>query len=151
MMGFFSSAVAASKRPRGVSVGEGIPEDTEPDDTSILYVAPSHHPPFDPFPPIFPIPLPLPLDPASIMLAVDTKTEVPHCDFRDENEGSIISSLISQLRSVTSCHPPVFAQSRRQRSDFFQSRDGPVQSDLSDVRAGATKHVGTYHGFHGTP
>lgn len=51
-MGFLSSAVGATKRPRGVSVGEGIPEDTEPDDTSIL----------------------------------------------DEDEGSIISSLISQLR-----------------------------------------------------
>ncbi|KAF9651982.1 Oxysterol-binding protein [Thelephora ganbajun] len=52
MMGFLTSAVGASKRPRGVSVGEGIPEDTEPDDTSIL----------------------------------------------DEDEGSIISSLIAQLR-----------------------------------------------------
>lgn len=51
-MGFLSSAVGATKRPRGVSVGEGIPEDTEPDDTSIL----------------------------------------------DEDQGSIISSLISQLR-----------------------------------------------------
>jgi len=39
MMGFLSSAVGAGKRPRGVSVGEEIPEDTEPDDTSILYVS----------------------------------------------------------------------------------------------------------------
>ncbi|KAI0073751.1 Oxysterol-binding protein [Panus rudis PR-1116 ss-1] len=56
MMGLFSSAASNLKasvpRPRGNSVEDKIPEDTEPDDTSIL----------------------------------------------DENEGSIISSLISQLR-----------------------------------------------------
>ncbi|CAL1697292.1 unnamed protein product [Somion occarium] len=57
MMGLFSSAasnlkVATGHRPRGISVEDKIPEDTEPDDTSIL----------------------------------------------DEDEGSIITSLISQLR-----------------------------------------------------
>ena len=50
------------------------------------------------------VPLPLPLDLASIMLLVDTRTEIPHVDdSRDEDEGSIISSLIAQLRSVV--HP----------------------------------------------
>jgi len=49
MMGFLSSAV---RRPRAASVDDRIPEDSEPDDTSIL----------------------------------------------DENEGSIVTSLISQLR-----------------------------------------------------
>ncbi|KAI0791814.1 hypothetical protein C8Q75DRAFT_814858 [Abortiporus biennis] len=55
MMGLLSSAasgIKASARPRGGSVEDKIPEDSEPDDTSIL----------------------------------------------DENEGSIITSLISQLR-----------------------------------------------------
>ncbi|KAK7688245.1 hypothetical protein QCA50_008615 [Cerrena zonata] len=56
MMGLFSSAASnlkvPSQRPRGNSMDDKMPEDTEPDDTSIL----------------------------------------------DENEGSIISSLISQLR-----------------------------------------------------
>ena len=96
-MGFLSSAVGASKRPRGSSVGEEILEDTEPDDTSILYASSSCYPPS-----ILSRPSPLQLDPASIMFLVDTKTEIPHADFRDEDEGSIISSLISQLRSVTS-------------------------------------------------
>lgn len=105
MMGFLSSAVGASKRPRGASVGEEIPEDTEPDDVSILYVPPLPHlypssisrrPHF--LLSLLPPPSPLPLDPVSIMLAVDTKTEIPLIDFRDENEGSIITSLISQLR-----------------------------------------------------
>jgi hypothetical protein len=62
MMGFLTSAVAASKRPRGASVGEEIPEDTEPDDTSILCVSSSPYPPFDlflppPLPPCFPLSL----------------------------------------------------------------------------------------------
>jgi len=93
-------------------VGEEIPEDTEPDDTSILYVPPLLTYPasisFYPSPSSLPPPPPLPLDPASIMLLVGTKTEIPCTDFRDENEGSIISSLIAQLRSVTSCHPSCF-------------------------------------------
>lgn len=106
-MGFLSSAVGASKRPRGASVGEEIPEDTEPDDTSILYASSPHRPSsILSHPSPSPLPL-LPLDPVSIMLLVDTKTEIPHADFRDENEGSIISSLISQLRSVTPSHHPL--------------------------------------------
>jgi len=52
MMGLFSQAGSHMKRARGLSVDDNAPEDTEPDDTSIL----------------------------------------------DDNEGSIISSLISQLR-----------------------------------------------------
>lgn len=52
MMGFFNQAASKVHKPRGASVEDKAPEDTEPDDTSIL----------------------------------------------DENEGSIISSLISQLR-----------------------------------------------------
>ncbi|KAG8220235.1 hypothetical protein J3R82DRAFT_1274 [Butyriboletus roseoflavus] len=52
MMGIFSQAGSHIRRARGLSVEDRVPEDTEPDDTSIL----------------------------------------------DENEGSIITSLISQLR-----------------------------------------------------
>ncbi|EPQ61211.1 Oxysterol-binding protein [Gloeophyllum trabeum ATCC 11539] len=52
MMGLFSQASNHLRRPRGASVDDKAPEDTEPDDTSIL----------------------------------------------DENEGSVIMSLISQLR-----------------------------------------------------
>ena len=61
--------------------------------------------PFDPVLSVSLVPPPLRFDPASIMLLVDTKTKLPCADFRDEDEGSIISSLISQLRSVTSGHP----------------------------------------------
>ena len=42
------------------------------------------------------------------MLVVGTQAEIPHVDFRDEDEGSIISSLISQLRSVPSHNHPDF-------------------------------------------
>jgi len=115
MMGFLSSAVGASKRPRGASVGEEIPEDTEPDDTSILCVSrlsslrsPTIHLSPCPFPPPSITSPSSSLYPTSIMLAVDTRTEIPHIDFRDENEGSIISSLISQLRSVLSHHASWF-------------------------------------------
>ena len=64
MMGFLTSAVGATKRPRGVSVGEEIPEDTEPDDTSILYVSSTYLPPSIPS---YPSPSSLPLS-ASIPL-----------------------------------------------------------------------------------
>ena len=38
MMGLFSQAGSHIKRARGVSVEDNAPEDTEPDDTSILSV-----------------------------------------------------------------------------------------------------------------
>jgi hypothetical protein len=155
MMGFFSSAVGATKRPRGASVGEEIPEDTEPDDTSILYVSslPFHsHVTSDIFPIHLPFPLPLShFHPSSIML-VNTQTVTSYTDFRDEDEGSIVSSLISQLRSAMS--PTAISSSspklKFRRSGFLQSGDGLVQSDFPNLRAGATKYVGTNHRLHGT-
>jgi hypothetical protein len=38
MMGLFSQAASKVQRPRGSSLEDKIPEDTEPDDTSILFV-----------------------------------------------------------------------------------------------------------------
>jgi hypothetical protein len=73
MMGLFSQAGSHIKRARGASVDDNAPEDTEPDDTSILSV--SFH---------------------SISIAMFFYSSDP--EYRDENEGSIISSLISQLR-----------------------------------------------------
>lgn len=71
MMGLFTKG-----RPRGPSSADDkAPEDTNPDDTSILFV---------------------PSAPLSYMPSQF------HPDYRDENEGSVILSLISQLR----CVPP---------------------------------------------
>ncbi|EKM60391.1 uncharacterized protein PHACADRAFT_246278 [Phanerochaete carnosa HHB-10118-sp] len=61
-MGLFNHAASKVQRPRGSSLEDKIPEDTEPDDTSIL----------------------------------------------DEQEGSIISSLISQLRVGMDLHKVTF-------------------------------------------
>lgn len=38
MMGLFSQAASKVQRPRGSSLEDKMPEDTEPDDTSILFV-----------------------------------------------------------------------------------------------------------------
>ena len=73
MMGLFSQAGSHIKRARGASVDDNAPEDTEPDDTSILSV--SFH------------------SIVVIMFFYDSDS-----DRRNENEGSIITSLISQLR-----------------------------------------------------
>jgi hypothetical protein len=73
MMGLFSQAGSHIKRARGGSVDDNAPEDTEPDDTSILSV--SFH---------------------SVVVVMFVYSSDPDC--RDENEGSIILSLISQLR-----------------------------------------------------
>ncbi|THH32625.1 hypothetical protein EUX98_g1583 [Antrodiella citrinella] len=80
MMGLFSSATsglkASTHRPRGGSMEDKMPEDTEPDDTSILFV--------------------YPLSTMFYYSPHDADHDDSEC--RDENEGSIISSLISQLR-----------------------------------------------------
>jgi hypothetical protein len=73
MMGLFSQAGSHIRRARGASVEDNAPEDTEPDDTSILFV--SVHS----------------IDIVMFFYGSDS-------DYRDENEGSIILSLISQLR-----------------------------------------------------
>jgi oxysterol-binding protein-related protein 8 len=81
-MGLFSG-----HRPRGNSQEENkAPSDTEADDTSILFV---------PFPP----PQPLWLLSMSFWGTDDDEY------YRDENEGSIITSLISQLRYERCCEP----------------------------------------------
>ena len=79
MMGLFSQATSKmGYKPRGADEDK-VPDDTEPDDTSILSV---------PFP----------------ALAMRYLSLADPCDdvdeYRDENEGSIIASLISQLRQV---------------------------------------------------
>lgn len=38
-MSMFSQAASKVNRPRGASLEDKIPEDTEPDDTSILFVS----------------------------------------------------------------------------------------------------------------
>ena len=43
MMGLFSTAASKVQRPRGTSLEDKMPEDTEPDDTSILLVPFSSH------------------------------------------------------------------------------------------------------------
>lgn len=82
MMGLFSSTASSFSRavkPRGQSVSEyreGVekpPSDTEPDDTSIL----------------------------SVFSCKPQNHCYWRCFSRDENEGSIITSLISQLRKAT--------------------------------------------------
>ena len=81
MMGLFNATSKMMYKPRASAEDDKVPDDTEPDDTSILSVPllslsacpvmrfPSPADPFDDFD-----------------------------DCRDENEGSIIASLISQLR-----------------------------------------------------
>jgi hypothetical protein len=80
MMGLFNQAGAhfrhANVKPRGSAEDDRAPSDTEPDDTSILSV-------------LFTPPL---------MISCDFDS-----DTRDEDEGSIITSLISQLRRVLYC------------------------------------------------
>ena len=77
MMGLFNSATSKIMyKPRGSSEDDKVPDDTEPDDTSILSVSL--------------LALMRYLTPADPVDDVDA--------YRDENEGSIIASLISQLR-----------------------------------------------------
>ena len=102
MMGLINQATSKMYKPRA-SDEDKVPDDTEPDDTSILSVSLTPSPP----------------------PAMRYFTSAPPCDdaddgtseYRDENEGSIISSLISQLRYVRSsrrlprnrahaCRPP---------------------------------------------
>ena len=84
MMGLFSQATSKMMyKPRGADEDK-VPDDTEPDDTSILSV----------LPPLSPLP--------SLSATMGYPTPADPCDdvddCRDENEGSIIASLISQLR-----------------------------------------------------
>lgn len=89
MMGLFSQAGTHIRRARGLSVEDRPPEDTEPDDTSILCVLSSSF-----YPPVFVTSFLHPHSPStSLMGYTDT-----NYGYRDENEGSIITSLISQLR-----------------------------------------------------
>ena len=87
MMGLINQATSKMYKPR-VPDEDKVPDDTEPDDTSILSVSRS--------------PSPLPtmryLSSASSCDEADDGTS----ECRDENEGSTISSLISQLRYVPS-------------------------------------------------
>ena len=81
-MGLFNSATSglkASSRPRGTSMEDKMPEDTEPDDTSILFVSSS-------------------LSATMFHYSTHDADHDDSVDSRDENEGSIILSLISQLR-----------------------------------------------------
>lgn len=77
-MGLFSQAGSHIKRARGSSVvDDRAPEDTEPDDTSILFVV-RHL--------------------SLILLYRSMIIQDADPPYRDENEGSVILSLISQLR-----------------------------------------------------
>ena len=85
MMGLFNQATSKIMyKPRASSEEDKVPDDTEPDDTSILSV----------LPPLSPLP--------SLSATMGYPTPADPCDdvddCRDENEGSIIASLISQLR-----------------------------------------------------
>lgn len=74
-------------------------------------------------------------------------TDTDH-ESRDENQGSIITSLISQLRFAG------VESTRASRSTpllHFQSRHGPLQGDIPDVCARASQHARTYHGLHVPP
>lgn len=95
MMGLFSQAGSHIRRARGLSVEDRAPEDTEPDDTSILCV-------FLFFPPLFPPSLSDHLYTSSSFILSPSLMGYTDTDYecRDENEGSIITSLISQLRSA---------------------------------------------------
>jgi hypothetical protein len=73
MMGLFSQAGSHIKRARGGSVDDNAPEDTEPDETSILSVG-------------------------FYSLTIAMFFYSANSNYRDENEGSMISSMISQLR-----------------------------------------------------
>ena len=90
-MGLFSQTASKFQRPRGPSgsLEDKMPEDTEPDDTSILFVSP--------FSSLFPSPSSIHRHGLRTMFVyvADDETDV---DCRDEQEGSIITSLISQLR-----------------------------------------------------
>ena len=87
MMGLFTKG-----RPRGPSSADDkVPEDTNPDDTSILSV---------------------PTTPSSLSIYMST-TVLTITPYRDEDEGSIILSLISQLRWA----PFVYARPRATSDD----------------------------------
>lgn len=70
-------------------------------------------------------------------------------DVQDENEGSIISHLVSQLRCV--CSPHRLARPASDLMFYHQGRDGPVQGDVPDVRARAAQHARAHHRLHGPP
>lgn len=68
--------------------------------------------------------------------------------YRDENEGSVILSLISQLRYVVYVTCKV-----RSRSDTRLPKgwDGFVQSDFPYICTRAPEYARAYYGFHVTP
>lgn len=134
MMGLFSQAGSQIRRARGLSVEDRAPEDTEPDDTSILCVFSS----FPLYSPVFTTP------PSSFTTMGYTDADY-QC--RDENEGSVVTSLISQLRFALVRPRPTVPS----LTSLFQSRHGPLKGDVPDVRSRASQHARTYHGLHVPP
>jgi hypothetical protein len=80
MMGIFNQASQHLKRPRVSSVEDKVPEDTEEDDTSVLCVRPPSLPPL------------------MSVLTLNVPPSPADAPYSDEQEGSIITSMISQLR-----------------------------------------------------
>src|SRR6266850_4334046 len=81
---------------------------------------------------------------------------------RDEDEGSIILSLISQLRCAPSSDP-CSDRPRRTFTNLFlllssggadpltpQSRHGPLKGHISNIRPRAQEHARTHNGLHGS-
>lgn len=62
----------------------------------------------------------------------------------DEDEGSIILSLISQLRSATPEPAPAL-------TDAVQNRDGSLPRNFSDLRPRAPQHARAHHRLHVPP
>lgn len=140
MMGLFSQAGTHIRRARGLSVEDRPPEDTEPDDTSILCVLSSSL-----YSPIVVTPSLHSHSPSTSLMGYTDTNYV----YRDENEGSIITSLISQLRFASVRPRPTCALANSPLR--FQSRHGPLKGDIPDVRSGASQHARTYHGLHVPP
>ncbi|CDO74787.1 hypothetical protein BN946_scf185001.g35 [Trametes cinnabarina] len=97
MMGLFNQAAQKVYKPRSSSDEDKVPDDTEPDDTSILSVLSLSSPSVPP--------LPLPM--RYFTTPADNSCDDVD-DYRDENEGSIIASLISQLRVGMDLHKVTF-------------------------------------------
>ncbi len=123
MMGLFNQATSKmGYKPRGADEDK-VPDDTEPDDTSILSV--------------------------SSALAMRYLSLADPCvdvdEYRDENEGSIIASLISQLRRVLAHPPPPGCGRAPSDASRAQSWHGSPQSDLPDLRTRAPQHARAHH------
>lgn len=87
--------------------------------------------------------------PPSLTLHMMLTSPPPHCNDRDEDEGSIILSLISQLRCAPRRSPDPACSPPSPRGVTLQSRHGPLQGHLPNVRPRAQEHARAHNGLYG--